>query len=256
MEAYSGFAEYYDTFMENIPYKKWHRYIRSLLREYFIEDGLVLELGCGTGTMTELLAADGYDMIGVDQSADMLAEAMEKRETSGSSVLYLQQDMREFELYGTVRAIVSICDTMNYLLEESDFVQVLKLANNYLDPEGIFLFDLKTEHYYRDVTGDTVFAENREEESIIWENYYYEEEMLNEYGVTIFARGEDGRYDRIEEIHYQRAWDVDTVKKMVEQAGMVWIAAYDAFTREPARRDSTRIYILAREKGKCREINK
>ena len=250
MEAYSGFAEYYDTFMENIPYKKWHRYLRSLLQEYDVTEGLVLELGCGTGTMTELLAADGYDMIGIDQSADMLAEAMAKSGESERSILYLQQDMRQFELYGTVSAIVSICDTMNYILEKEDFVQVLKLANNYLDPDGIFIFDLKTEHYYKNIIGETIFAENRETESIIWENYYYEEEKINEYGVTIFAQAKDGRYDKIEEVHYQKAWDVETVKKMAEQAGFVWIAAYDAFTREPVKEDSIRIYIILKERGK------
>ncbi len=253
MEAYSCFAKYYDLFMEDIPYEMWHCYIRSLLREHSIEDGLVLELGCGTGTMTELLAGDGYDMIGVDQSVDMLAQAMEKREASKSSVLYLQQDMREFELYGTVRAIVSICDTMNYLLEEEEFVQVLKLANNYLDPKGLFLFDLKTEHYYRDVTGDRVFAENRPDESIIWENLYDEDEKRNEYGVTIFARGTDGRYDRMEEVHVQRAWDVASIRRMAKAANLTWVAAYDAFTREPVREDSTRIYVLLQENGKSKD---
>lgn len=250
MEAYSGFAEFYDEFMENIPYKKWRRYLCSLLCEYGVKDGLVLELGCGTGTMTELLALDGYDMIGIDQSADMLAEAMDKRAESNLPILYLQQDMREFELYGTVRAIVSICDTMNYILEEEDFVQVLKLANNYLDPKGVFIFDLKTEHYYRDVTGDTIFAENRETESIIWENYFYENEKINEYGVTIFAQAEDGRYDKIEEVHYQRAWCLEDVRKMAEKAGLEWVTAYDAFTKNPVTEESTRIYIILKEQGK------
>ena len=110
----------------------------SLLREEGIDDGLVLDLGCGTGSLTEILAREGYDMTGIDLSPDMLQIAMEKRMESGRDILYLNQDMREFELYGTVRAIVSICDSMNYLLEKADLVQTLRLANNYLDPGGDF----------------------------------------------------------------------------------------------------------------------
>ena len=103
MEAYTNFAEVYDTFMDNVPYDEWADYIERILKEYQISDGLVLELGCGTGSMTELLSAKGYDMIGVDNSEDMLEIAMEKRLKSGHDILYLLQDMREFELYGTVR---------------------------------------------------------------------------------------------------------------------------------------------------------
>ena len=120
MEAYTGFAEVYDLFMDNIPYEEWGEYVKGLLKEYGVDEGLVLELGCGTGTMTEILASAGYDMIGIDQSEEMLEEALEKKQESGHEILYLCQDMREFELYGTVRAIICICDSMNYILEEEE----------------------------------------------------------------------------------------------------------------------------------------
>ena len=110
-DIYGSFACVYDKFMDNVPYKEWGKYLKSLLEEQGISDGLMLELGCGTGSLTEILADAGYDMIGVDLSADMLDIAMEKREQSGNNILYLLQDMREFELYGTVRAVVSICDS-------------------------------------------------------------------------------------------------------------------------------------------------
>ena len=135
MDAYTGFAEVYDLFMDDIPYEEWCGCLTKLLREYGVEEGLVLDLGCGTGKLTRLLAARGYDMIGVDLSGEMLELAMEKN--PDNRILYLQQDMREFELYGTVRAIVSVCDSMNYLTEYEDLVQVLRLANNYLDPGEI-----------------------------------------------------------------------------------------------------------------------
>ena len=102
MEAYSGFAEVYDLFMDNVPYEKWSRYLIEVLKQYQITDGLILDLGCGTGKMTRLLAQAGYDMIGVDISEEMLGIArMQEAEDSG--ILYLNQDMREFELYGTRR---------------------------------------------------------------------------------------------------------------------------------------------------------
>lgn len=117
VEAYTNFAEVYDTFMDNVPYEEWADDIQDILKEYQIEEGLVLDLGCGTGSMTELLAEKGYDMIGVDNSEEMLELALKKRKESGHDILYLLQDMREFELYGTVRAIVSVCDCVNYITE-------------------------------------------------------------------------------------------------------------------------------------------
>ena len=192
MDAYTGFAEVYDLFMDNIPYEEWCGYVTGLLRERGIEDGLVLDLGCGTGTLTELLAQKGYDMIGVDNAEDMLEIALEKKLKSGSDILYLLQDMREFELYGTVAAVVCICDSINYILEYEDLVQVFRLVNNYLDPGGVFIFDLNTEYKYREILGDATIAENRDESSFIWENDYDEETRINEYDLTLFIREENG----------------------------------------------------------------
>ena len=142
MEAYTDFADVYDTFMDETPYEEWCRFLVQTMEEYEVPKGLVLDLGCGTGTLTEMLSKEGYDMIGVDNSEQMLAIAMEKREASGENILYLLQDMREFELYGTVEAVISVCDSLNYLLEEEDLVQTFKLVNNYLDPKGIFTLSL------------------------------------------------------------------------------------------------------------------
>ncbi|MCI7813814.1 MAG: class I SAM-dependent methyltransferase [Lachnospiraceae bacterium] len=250
MEAYTSFARVYDTFMDNVPYEEWSAYLIGLLREYGVTDGLVLELGCGTGSMTELLAQAGYDMIGIDQSEEMLEIALEKRLDSGHDILYLQQDMREFELYGTVRAVVSICDSMNYLMEEEDLLAVFRLVNNYLDPKGIFIFDLNTVYKYEELLGDSTIAENREESSFIWENTYYDEDQVNEYDLTLFIREEDGRYQKYEETHYQKAYDLETVRRLIEEAGMEYVTAYDAFTKEKPRKDSERIYVIARENGK------
>lgn len=250
MAMYESFARVYDTFMDNVPYEEWSLYIRRLLAEEGIRDGLVLELGCGTGSMTELLARAGYDMIGVDNSEDMLEIAQEKRVESGADILYLLQDMREFELYGTVRAVVSVCDSMNYITEEEDLLQVFRLVNNYLDPGGIFLFDLNTVYKYQELLGDNTFAENREECSFIWENTYFEEEGINEYDLTLFLKEEESRYRKYEETHYQRAYELNRIEELLDRAGMKLEAVYEAFTRNAPGPESERVYFVAREQGK------
>lgn len=254
MEAYTSFASVYDTFMDNVPYEEWGGYIHSLLCRYGVKDGLVLDLGCGTGTMTEILAGYGYDMIGVDNSGDMLELAMEKRFASGHDILYLLQDMREFELYGTVRAVVSVCDSVNYITEPEELAEVFRLVNNYLDPGGIFLFDFNTEYKYREVMGDCTIAEDRGDCSFIWDNCYYEEEKINEYDLTLFIReGSDDNgalYRKYRETHFQRGYTLEEIRELLSSAGLVFQAAYDMDTGEAAWEKSERICVIARECGK------
>lgn len=249
MDAYTSFAQVYDLFMDNIPYEDWCSYLTGLLRKYKIENGIILELGCGTGSLTELLAKKGYDMIGVDISEEMLDMAMEKKERSGLDILYLLQDMREFELYGTVSAVISICDSMNYILEYEELVQVFTLVNNYLDPNGIFIFDLNTEYKYRNLLTDRTIAENREEGSFIWENYYYEDEKINEYDLTLFIK-EQELYRKYTETHYQRCYYLEEIRQALTESGLELLAIYDAFTLHPPMPDSERVYVIAREHGK------
>lgn len=292
MEAYTSFAYVYDTFMDNVPYGEWARHIREKLCEHGVTDGIVLDLGCGTGTMTERLAGYGYDMIGVDNSEEMLELAMEKKTESGYDILYLLQDMRGFELYGTVRAVVSVCDSVNYITEPDELEEVFRLVNNYLDPKGIFLFDFNTVHKYRDVIGDSTIAEDRGVCSFIWDNRYYEKEQINEYDLTLFIAedfnpmenayvsertadsedallseegagdledtmfseeegGENGSlYRRYTETHYQRGYTLAEIQELLERAGLVFIEAYDADTKETPNDTSEIICVIARENGK------
>lgn len=250
MEAYGRFAGVYDIFMDNVNYGEWTDYIIEALVQDGIKDGLVLELGCGTGTVTEMLADAGYDMIGIDNSEEMLAEAMEKRAESGHDILYLLQDMQDFELYGTVRAVVSVCDSMNYVTEPEDLEYVFALVNNYLDPGGIFIFDLNTVYKYQEILGEQTIAEDREECSFIWDNFYDEEEMINEYDLTVFVQEEGDLFRRYCETHYQRAYSLETVRALIEKAGMEVLAIYDAFTYNKPKPDSERVYFVAREHGK------
>lgn len=260
MQPYTGFATVYDLFMDNVPYEQWADYVQQLLKKYSIHSGLVLELGCGTGSMARELAAKGYDMIGIDNSEEMLQIAREKGNEWNDSILYLCQDMREFELYGTVTAAVSVCGSMNYILTEEDLLRIFRLVNNYLDPQGIFIFDLDTQFEYQEILGDSTIAENREEGSFIWENSYYEEEMINEINLSLFIKEPEGKsiadqkekkpalYRKYEETHYRRAYSLETIQRLIEEAGMEWIATYDALTERKPRKDSEKIYVIAREK--------
>lgn len=259
-EAYESFAQVYDLFMDNVPYDQWAEYLCKILKEYEIKDGLVLDLGCGTGSMTERLATAGYDMIGIDCSVQMLEAAAIKREKSGHDILYLLQDMREFELYGTVRAVISVCDSLNYITETKELVQVFRLVNNYLDPGGIFLFDFNTDYKYREILGDRTIAEEREMCSFIWDNYYYEDEGINEYVLTLFLRQEalskscgQELFRKFTETHFQKGYTLEQIKEALLEAGMEFLAAYDGFTKKKPGADSERIFVAARESGKSRE---
>lgn len=268
MTSYTGFADAYDRFMDNVPYDDWTEYLAGLLKKYGINDGLVCELGCGTGNVTERLAAMGYDMIGIDNSEEMLNIAHEKQAESRSTVLYLCQDMRSFELYGTVNAIVSICDSMNYILTTDDIVKVLKLANNYLEAGGYFIFDMNTVSKYEKIGNETI-AENRDNMSFIWDNYYDRESRINEYDLTVYisenvmdaegsdiekeviepeSGGHEAPFYRFDEVHYQRAYTIDEVKSAVEEAGMEFVAVYEAFTDHAPDVDCDRLYFVAKEK--------
>lgn len=253
MEAYTDFAQVYDLFMDNVPYEEWCSYIQDILKEYGIKDGILLDLGCGTGRMTRIMAMAGYDMIGIDASMEMLEMARQQEcvETD-KNILYLLQDMREFELYGTVRAVYSACDCFNYILEEDDLLTVFQLVNNYLDPGGLFIFDVNTPFKYEQLLAENTFAENREEGSFIWENYYDRESKINEYDLTIFIKDIQGeKFNRFYEVHYQRCYELSCIRQLLEKANLEFVSCYDGYTKEAVRADSEKITIVARERGKA-----
>lgn len=271
MNAYTGFARVYETFMDNVPYDDWANYLIDLLHEYGIKDALVAELGCGTGSMTRRLAKAGYNMIGIDLSEEMLDIARYEHDDENLDILYLNQDMREFELYGTVAAVVSLCDSMNYITSEEDLLKVFRLVNNYLDPGGLFIFDMNTIYKYEALLGDRVIAENREDCSLIWENYYDKENCLNQYDITIYTKAEfednsefednlelednseleeatlPPLYERLEETHLQKAYQPETIVSLLKEAGMEFVALYEVGTKESPTKETERIYFIARE---------
>ena len=263
MEMYQDFAAVYDRFMDNTPYEQWAERLDTLIGKYGVsrperdaegildsERNLVVDLGCGTGTLTELMYRKGYDMIGVDMSEAMLNLAMAKKEESGSEILYLQQDMRELELYSTVGTVFSLCDSLNYILEEEELSEVFSLVNNYLFPSGLFVFDFNTVHKYRDVIGESTIAEAKEDCSFIWENFYDPEEEINEYDLTVFVREQGEYFRRFTETHLQRGYTPEQMIRLVEEAGMKVVEIRDADTGEEVTEESQRVYVAAREQGK------
>lgn len=271
MEPYTDFASVYDVFMDTAPYRKWCDRIEQAIRKYGVsrknpggkdssdplaaERDLVVDLGCGTGTLTEMLAQEGYDMIGVDLSVDMLRVAMRKKERNGSHVLYLNQDMRELDLYCTAGTVISVCDSMNYLLEEEDILRVFGKVENFLFPGGIFIFDFNTVYKYSEVIGNGTIAEARDECSFIWDNYYDPEREINEYDVTFFVKEPvNGKeyYRRFGETHYQRGYTAEQMQKLAEQAGLKVEAVFDAETCEACTEQSERVCMILKENSKER----
>lgn len=250
MQSYGDFAQVYDLFMKDVPYQEWGKHIEKVWQKYNIKPKLIAELGCGTGSLANFFANKGIDVIGIDNSDQMLGVAKEKSQAQGLDVLYLLQDMQDFELYGTVDSIYSSCDSINYILEEAELLQTFKWVNNYLEPGGIFIFDINTQYKYEDILGHNTFAYNKEEASYIWENYYEEEEQINQYLVTFFVREENGKYHKFKELHQERMYTLETINKLLEQAGMDVQGAYDGYTFNQVREDSDRITIIAKERGK------
>ena len=248
-EIYTDFARVYDELMDNVPYEEWAQFILNLLQDRKITEGLVLELGCGTGKLMTLLGKAGFDMIGVDNSVEMLQIAREK---TSQDFLYLLQDMREFELYGTVKAVISVCDSVNYITKKEELRKVFQLVNNYLDPEGVFIFDFNTEYKYRELIGETVIAEDREDVSFIWFNEYDEDSHLNDIDLKVFVQEEGDIYRKFQEEHIQRGYTLDEIKQLLEESGLIFLEAYEEYTMQAPQPDSGRIVVVAQEHGKNR----
>jgi len=296
-QAYSGFAQVYDLFMDNVPYEKWCDFLMKKFEKYGYtpnmkvdlsqydlnalgvdlsdenyeknieeEHNSVLDLGCGTGTLTRMLAKKGFDMIGVDLSEQMLDIAHEKEfeAEEESGIIYLCQDMCELELFGTIGAVVSVCDCINYVLSKEKVLQVFKQVNNYLFPGGLFIFDFNTVHKYKDVIGDATIAENRDDASFIWNNYYHEKERINEYELSIFVKEEyeeDDEEDdeseesedagvpylRFTETHYQKGYTLEEITECLKEAGLLLLEAIDGDSFKEANENSERIFIIAKE---------
>ena len=245
MDAYTSFASVDDLFMDNVPYEEWCAFLCKMLAQHGITDGPVLDLGCGTGKMTRLMSEQGYDMTGIDNAAEMLQiAAMEPGEVP---ILYLLQDMQDLELDGCVRAIYSVCDCVNYVLDEEELQQAFSRVHEYLEEDGVFIFDVNTSYKYTKLLAENTFAESRDEGSFIWDNYYDEEERINEYDLTLFIPEGDELYRRYTETHYQRNYETETLLKLLKNAGFTDICVYDDYTDAPLCETSERAVFVAKK---------
>lgn len=248
MSQYKEFADVYDTFMDNIPYDEWCTYLTSLLKEEGITHGVIAELGCGTGLMSMRLATSGYKVAGIDISEDMLKQAKDKLTPFYEKrIRYFHQDMRTFSLGHQVPAVVSVCDSMNYILSEDDFLSVLNSAKDALYGGGVFIFDLKTIHFYKDILGCSTIADEYDNGSFIWQNTYDEDTFINRYDLSIFKKKFRNIYTKSTETHFQRAYSMETLMFLISQAGFKLEHVYNAFTSSLPDDSSERIYFVLKK---------
>lgn len=247
METYTNFAYVYDIMMGAVPYDEWAEYVKMLLEKEDIRSGSrIVELGCGTGAFTLQMCNLGYKMTGIDLSPDMLSVARDKFEkTDFADTVFSEQDMQEFTLPEKVDALVCVCDSINYIMDKEGLEKVFRCAEQSLKSNGVFIVDLKTKHFYENVLAYNTMAENFPTCSYIWDNYYHEEERVNEYMLTLFVQ--DGKFfRRFIENHFQKAYETDEMIQAARRSGFTNISVYDAFTTDKPDKNSERVYFVFR----------
>ena len=247
MSGYDAISDLYDRVNSHVDYEGYAARVAKYLADCGVPDGaLVCELGCGTGKMTRLLANHGYDMIGIDNSEGMLSLAMEQGSDAGE-ILYLLQDMTEFELYGTVGAIVCFLDGMNHLTKAGELESCLKLCRNYLDPGGVLLFDLNTPYKFETEYGcrDIIIGDG--DDVLLWQNDYNKERKLCDFYLSAFVMDEeDGRYDRRDTWWRERCYSRRYVTTLLEKCGFTDVRFMNESLNGEPTTTSLKWYITAR----------
>ena len=247
---YDLLAPFYDAINAEIDYKKWADFIEKILdKECKSRPELVLDLGCGTGRMTLELARRGYDMTGIDYSPEMLEIARDAAEKESHDILWLCQDMREFELYGTVDAAVCCLDCINHLESIEELEACLKLVHNYLIPDGIFIFDVNGRYKFENVYADNTFTMEEDGGVCIWENFYDSNSKICDFYITLFKECNDGRYKRYDETQSERMYTLAELRSSLEKCNMEFLYALGDLDFSPGSDECERIYIVA----KCRK---
>ncbi|MBP3396592.1 MAG: class I SAM-dependent methyltransferase [Clostridia bacterium] len=251
MKAYEALSRVYDRLNADVDYEAFADLYEAVFRQAGIAPELVLDLGCGTGTLTLALAKRGYDMIGVDGSAEMLSQAYQRKYEAGAdNLLFLQQDMCSFELYGTVGAVVSSLDCVNYLTGDGDLGRCFALVHNYLDPDGVFIFDVNTPYKFKHVYGDNAYIlEDEGEDGACycgWQNEYDEKTALCSFYLSVFAEGEDGRYRRFDEEQTERCYTAEELTAALMAAGFGDVHFYGSTTMDAPDEETERWFVTAR----------
>ena len=246
MKSYEALAAVYDTLGTDIDYKSFADFYEASFKRAGLSPALVLDLGCGTGKMTVEMAKRGYDMIGVDGSAEMLSQAMTRKyEENLPSILLLQQDMRAFELYGTVGAVISSLDCINYLTGEGDLDRCLALVHNYLDPNGIFLFDVNTPYKFKSIFGNNAYILESENCYCGWQNEYNEESGLCHFYLSVFEEDENG-WRRTDEEQTERCYGMEALTEALTRASFTDIEFFGDTAHGAPHSETERWFISAR----------
>ncbi len=251
MEAYTSLAPVYDRLNADIDYGAWADYIEHQFALYMgTAPESILDLACGTGCITVELARRGYDMIGVDLSEDMLAVARKKcdGERFRRSVLLIRQDMSELELYGTVNAVVCCLDSLNYLTDTSLLARTFSHVHNYLDPDGLFIFDMNTPAKFENVYGFNSYILEDEGVLCAWQNAYNKRTKLCDFYLSIFTEDTDGKWLRFDEEQRERCYSLKTVKKLLSEAGFELCSLTSDFNGSEVDADTERWHFVARAK--------
>lgn len=252
MSEYSAFAEVYDRLTGNIEYSKRAEYIRTLLNRHGVSNGaIVLDLACGTGSLTVELAKAGYDMIGVDNSPMMLSAAQEKMYDNELSMLFLCQSMTELDLFGTIDAAVCTLDSLNHLETPEDIREAIAKVGLFMNNGGIFIFDVNTIYKHREILGNNTFVYDCDDVYCVWQNQLCDDDSV-EINLDIFEC-EDGVYYRENESFKEIACPIEDYRKWLSQAEFEIIDIYDEMTFNPLCDTTQRAVFVAKYNGKAEE---
>ncbi len=250
--SYDAIASVYDSINSEIDYSAWADFIEKCFSRFLPQrPSLVLDLACGTGSMTFELQKRGYDMIGADMSEEMLFKAYDKAyDNEISNILFIKQDMRDFELYGTVGAIVCCLDSINYLTSNSDLEKCFACAHNYLDPDGLFIFDVNTPYKFENTYGNNhyIFEDTDSDGNTAfcgWQNDYDTATGLCKFYLSVFTESEDGRYDRSDEEQTERCYTKNELTDALEKCGFRVLGFYSNFDFSVPNEKCERWYIAA-----------
>lgn len=246
-EQYSVISKYYELLNSEVDYPAMADFLSKAIKKYQKYDTeLVLDLACGTGALTRELAKIGYDMTGIDISYDMLSVANENRIKDGQDVLYLCQDMREFELYGTVDAVVCCLDSINYLLDIEDVKKCFAHVHNYLVPDGIFIFDINTPKRFKNGYDGRDYIIEEDGILLAWQNYFDDESGICDFVLSLFSEDKDGRYIRYDEEQSEKMYQRDEIEKCICDTGFKLLGVFADYNYTPADEENNRWYFVCR----------
>lgn len=247
MSGYERFASVYDQLTGNVGYAQRADYLFMLLKNAGAEKGTLLDLACGTGSLSTLFCEKGFEVIGVDSSFEMLSVAREKCAPYGNRILLLCQDMTELDLFGTIDCAVCSLDSINHLTQEEDVQQAFRLVSLFMNQGGVFVFDVNTVYKHREVLGDNTFVYEEDDVFCVWQNCYYEEDDSVEIFLDIFSQTKDGTYERRQENFCERAYSDACLTQMLENVGFQVEQRYDEMTTDAPSEQSQRVYYVCRK---------